>query len=361
MIRTTGGGPARRASDPGPVLSLLLRPGSSRAWTAVAGGRVLLLSAGVIVLGTAPLLRPERHAWVALLLISTGMVGALLVSLVLPWSRLPRVGTVAFPLLVWSALAALGTAGDGLGAPYGGLFVLCFAYTGLTQRASTSLWLVPPALLAYTATMGTWSTSLAIRLLIVTLVWVLLSQVLAEQTARQQALTEALRSVAHTDALTGLANRRDLDLRLAEATADDCLVLCDLDHFKRFNDTLGHAAGDAVLADFGLLLRTSLRRQDYAARYGGEEFTLLLRSTTVAEGRAVLERLHERWAEMAPDITFSSGRATCVPGQLGTTVENADRALYAAKAAGRSCDRSSPDLGTTGEVRARDTSTVPVL
>ncbi len=196
--------------------------------------------------------------------------------------------------------------------------MLCFAYTGLTQPARTSLALVPPAAAAYVAAMGGWSTALGVRLLIVTSVWVLLSQLLAALTSRQQALAEALRTAALTDPLTGLANRRDLQLRLAELAPGDTVALLDLDHFKQLNDTLGHAAGDRVLAEFGLLLRAGLRDSDYSARYGGEEFTVLLPRTPIGQAQAALTRLRARWQVLHPDVTFSAGLVTCPASGAGT-------------------------------------------
>jgi diguanylate cyclase (GGDEF)-like protein len=169
-------------------------------------------------------------------------------------------------------------------------------------------------------------------------IWVLLSQLLRAMTVRNEALTEALRASAHTDPLTGLANRRDLDLQLERAGEGYTLVLCDLDHFKRFNDEHGHLAGDRLLSDFGVLLRAMLREGDLAARYGGEEFALLLPETDPEQARVVLRRLHEKWALLRPDVTFSSGVAAWSSG-VDTTIEAADQALYAAKGAGRNRDR----------------------
>ena len=204
-------------------------------------GQALLLTAGLVVTVTAPLLRPDRHGWLILAAVSTTMTAVLLASRVLPWARLPRQATLVFPIAVWAALATLGLGAE-LGAPYGGLFVLCAAYTGLTQPAAMNLALVAPAAATYVAAQATWSTTLAIRLLIVAAVWVLLSQLLAAFTARQQTLTAALHAAAHTDVLTGLPNRRDLQARLLTARPGDTVVLLDLDHFKQLNDSLGHAA-----------------------------------------------------------------------------------------------------------------------
>lgn len=335
----------------------LRRLGDGAAWRRVAGralaltlegepvrlGRALLLTAGLVVVVTAPLLRPDGHGWLVLAAVSAVMAGVLLVSLVLPWERLARPACLLFPCAVWGALAGLGSAA-GLGAPYAGLFVLCAAYTGLTQSARTNLMLVPPAACAWAATVTGWSSTLAVRLLIVAAVWVLLSQLLCALTASQRALSAALQVAAHTDALTGLGNRRDLQARLATARPGDTVAVVDLDHFKQLNDTLGHAAGDRVLTEFGMLLGACLRSGDYAARYGGEEFALLLTDTTPAHARSVLTRLRGHWALLQPAVTFSAGFTACGwHDNPDAALRAADQALYAAKGAGRDCDRCTSD------------------
>jgi diguanylate cyclase (GGDEF)-like protein len=121
------------------------------------------------------------------------------------------------------------------------------------------------------------------------------------------------------------------------------LIICDLDHFKRLNDSLGHAAGDRVLAEFGLVVRSCLREKDYAARYGGEEFALLLPTTSQAQAALTLLRLRQCWTVLQPAVTFSSGVATFRHSDTAEeTLAAADRALYAAKDGGRNCDYS-PD------------------
>jgi diguanylate cyclase (GGDEF)-like protein len=173
-------------------------------------------------------------------------------------------------------------------------------------------------------------------------VWLILGELLAALIVRQRALTDEMRVLAHIDTLTKLGNRRDLDLRLAEAVAGDTLVLCDLDHFKQLNDTLGHAAGDSVLTEFGLVIRATLRQFDYAARYGGEEFALLLPGTSASQAATLLDRLRLRWHILHPEVTFSAGLATYRDGASGAaTLAEADRAMYAAKDAGRNRDHCS--------------------
>jgi two-component system, cell cycle response regulator len=171
----------------------------------------------------------------------------------------------------------------------------------------------------------------------------------------QQQLTEAreaLREQAIRDSLTGLFNRRYLEealareLRRAErGNLPLSLLMMDLDHFKDFNDLHGHAAGDAVLKELGMLLQQHTRREDVACRFGGEEFVLILpgASSEVAARRSEQIRQAVRLATVASEgkrlesLTVSVGIA-CFP-EHGTGAETllaaADQALYRAKREGR--------------------------
>jgi diguanylate cyclase (GGDEF)-like protein len=146
---------------------------------------------------------------------------------------------------------------------------------------------------------------------------------------------ENLTDEAHTDALTGLPNRRAWDSRLAQALADNkplAAVILDLDHFKHFNDTYGHPAGDALLQEAGAAWRAVIRDADFLARLGGEEFGVLI----FAERRAT-ERTVDRIRGQVPGgETCSAGIAFREPGETAQElVARADRALYEAKAGGR--------------------------
>ena len=166
---------------------------------------------------------------------------------------------------------------------------------------------------------------------------------------------QKLNEMVELDALTGLVNRRGLDRMLhAEISAARregkplTLMLCDLDHFKRFNDTYGHIQGDECLRQVGRLLReVCVRPRDIAARYGGEEFALVLpntpRSGSMTFARALgqmLKFLKIRPAGSDEEIllTLSGGITTCIPDE-NTSAESmlmrADEALYAAKSQGR--------------------------
>lgn len=169
------------------------------------------------------------------------------------------------------------------------------------------------------------------------------------------------------DALTGLRNRAYFDRRLREELAaaarygrEVSLVILDVDHFKRINDTHGHPFGDTVLENVGSLLNASLRETDVPCRYGGEEFVLILPDTPGANAADVAERLRARLAEMtlrpndpAFRVTASFGvaasawfAATPTPAALITA---ADDALYQAKHGGRNrvvvADRGAPLRG----------------
>jgi len=163
---------------------------------------------------------------------------------------------------------------------------------------------------------------------------------LAEQNVR-------LAELAAVDDLTGTKNRRrfreDLDLLVAQAMRLGMplsLIMLDIDHFKNYNDSYGHPAGDAILKRVGMTLRSMVRSHDVVARYGGEEFVVLLPTTNVDAALEVAERLRLAVAS-APQIehavTASFGVATLGPGTptASLLVEHADQALYKSKQAGR--------------------------
>jgi diguanylate cyclase (GGDEF)-like protein len=165
------------------------------------------------------------------------------------------------------------------------------------------------------------------------------------------ALVESDRAHRHrssVDPLTGLFNRNALELRLAELdgsagsepVASHALLLCDLDHFKRVNDRLGHAAGDSVLQEVAQTMRASLRAGDSIYRIGGEEILVVLPGATRENAVEVAERLRLAVRDLRPagaTMTVSIGVAVSRPGRLDTDdlVNRADEALYTAKACGR--------------------------
>ncbi len=309
-------------------------------------GRVLLAVTVGLTAVAVPMLDPAPDDLVRASGVCAGVLGVLGLSFVVAWERLSPRATLVFPTAVSFALVFLSNSAAPAYAPLAGLLSLSFAYIGLTQPPRTTYAMLPIAGAAFVFINGGWSTAIGIRLFIGACVWTLLGELLSRFTAQQKALSDQLVAAAHTDVLTGVANRRDLDMRLSAAVAGDTIALCDLDHFKVLNDTEGHHVGDQVLADFGGMLRATLRGSDYCARYGGEEFVLILPATTAAEAAATLARLHANWHVLRPGLTFSAGVATCAAQRSYTeTLDAADRALYAAKSDGRNCDRTEGAAG----------------
>ncbi len=174
-----------------------------------------------------------------------------------------------------------------------------------------------------------------------------------------QRLVVQLRHVSQRDALTGLFNRRAVDIevqrqweRFQRHHRPFAVLLVDIDHFKRINDTRGHAAGDEVLAQVAALLESHARSTDAVGRIGGEEFVVLLPDVDAAEALRSAERLRvlveerELRARGEPlTVTVSVGIALARPGDphAEAMIARADEALYRAKAEGRNRVVAAPD------------------
>jgi diguanylate cyclase (GGDEF)-like protein len=183
----------------------------------------------------------------------------------------------------------------------------------------------------------------------------LLIQNLLLRRRRQRAQKFAL-----TDPLTRLFNRRMGILALEQAMARTdrdqrplTVLMCDLDHFKRLNDTLGHLQGDAALQATADVLRYSVRRSDTVCRFGGEEFLVVLPETTPDEATVLATRMftavHARGEELGLPITVSIGLTSHRPGDtVESLLYRADRALYASKGHGR--NRFSADIDGLDDV-----------
>jgi diguanylate cyclase len=199
--------------------------------------------------------------------------------------------------------------------------------------------------------------------------------------SRQQVKTlqtdlQSARTASLTDQLTLLNNRKYFDeamdrmLAQAKETGESfSLVMTDIDHFKRFNDTFGHQTGDQVLRLVAMSLKENVKGQDVAARYGGEEFAIILPSTmlrsaiTVADHirRAVMGRelVKKSTGEQIGRITISLGVATYKVGDTAASIiERADKCLYAAKRNGRNRVICETDPEMAGELDTAESQKV---
>ncbi len=192
--------------------------------------------------------------------------------------------------------------------------------------------------------------SVATGVLCIGILW--LTLLLGRELRRRHDAEQGLATLAATDSLTGLANRRRLDqvLRQEWARAQRnrkplAVLMVDVDHFKAFNQRHGHAGGDHVLREVATTLELCIRRPaDLAARYGGEEFQVVLPETELAGARLLAERIRASVEAMPPfgdderSVTVSVGIGLHVPGNaqdLSALLADADEALYRAKANGR--------------------------
>jgi diguanylate cyclase len=186
-----------------------------------------------------------------------------------------------------------------------------------------------------------------------------------EEIEQLQQNLEAVRTESMTDPLTTLSNRKFFDQSLAKVMAEArlkeeplSLLMCDIDHFKSFNDRYGHLTGDHVLRLVAIAVKQNVKGQDIAARYGGEEFVVALPNTalqsaiTVAEHvrRAVMskELVKRSTGEKLGRVTISIGSAVLHPNDTAQTlIDRADKCLYAAKRNGRNrvmCE-TDPEAG----------------
>jgi len=174
---------------------------------------------------------------------------------------------------------------------------------------------------------------------------------------KAEELAESLLAISTLDGLTGIPNRRHFDSILAKewnrasrSGTPISLIMCDIDHFKPYNDHYGHQKGDNCLIRVATLLQEHARRDgDMAARYGGEEFVVILPATNLENAREIAEQMRlaienlsipHRYSETDNIVTASFGVATITPKreqQSRMLVSKADKALYSAKKAGRNC------------------------
>ncbi len=181
---------------------------------------------------------------------------------------------------------------------------------------------------------------------------------------------ETVRRESLTDPLTGIANRKAFDTELQKsierATQFNeplCLVMCDIDHFKAFNDTWGHQTGDQVLRLVANCISENVKGRDTAARFGGEEFAVILPQTSLSDAVKLADQIRlkveskklvkKSTGDILGAITVSAGVAVFAPGEPGLQfIERADAGLYAAKNNGRNRVVSEADPQFTAATAA---------
>ncbi len=313
--------------------------------------RVLLAA---LCAGGALLLPHLRRNWQETLVYAVPVLGMMVVTEILGQYGTPRYAdrymmaavVVVAALVVTQPLSFKGAIG------------VCAADTLLFPLA---LWLVPGALtLADNLDMPIFNAGVMAVVVImaqrneIARRLAFLTSLRHELTAVEMSMLNAeLLRLSSTDMLTGLANRRQFEFELSRfwtdrRRADLAVALVDVDYFKSFNDSAGHAAGDACLRNVAMAIAGAMRQGvDQAARYGGEEFAVLLPGVTPAELYGLGERLRRAVEDLSlphpgqqnRPVTISVGLAWRAPGsrtgEPDTLLRDADRALYAAKNAGR--------------------------
>jgi diguanylate cyclase len=182
-----------------------------------------------------------------------------------------------------------------------------------------------------------------------------------DEIAKLRREIETIRNESLTDALTSLGNRKFLNAALEKSIAQAhqakeplTLLLADIDHFKKINDTYGHVVGDRVLQFVAKTLKSNLPGPEIAARYGGEEFAIVLPKTSIEAAAGIADRLRQAvmkgelvkqtTGEKRSALTISIGVAALHEGASAQSlIEAADVCLYAAKRSGRNCVVSEND------------------
>lgn len=332
-------------------------------WLNTVGATLLIIA---IALGLTPFFN-------AAVTIIYGTVGTLMFYFLLRsgWSSRFHDPTLAFPMLLFalsSVVVCYGTVDIARGA---GLQLMCLILAFEMDRVKSRrlLWasLFTILLLASTSTLriifDSENTPIDVEIYNLVMAAVLLPVAIVvgseigrvhELQIRQHAqLGEALQqlnTLSNQDALTGLANRRQMQLWLEEElqrksrTGEDyCVAMLDIDWFKSINDKHGHAAGDLVLQMFARIIRSHLHPSDRLARWGGEEFLLLFPSSQLGRAYQMLRHIHQavttfNWAEHVPSLTlsFSAGLGRARADEsIEALLMRADDALYRAKELGR--------------------------
>lgn len=190
-----------------------------------------------------------------------------------------------------------------------GTITITFAYIGLTCPRWRSLVYVPLGVAAFIVGGAKVLPAASTTVVLAAVMWVVVAEVPAWLISQLEEQSALLRKIAHTDALTQLLDRSTLAPQLSAHASGSAVVLIDLDNFKRYNDTHGHAAGDELLVAFADALRWSVGDAGTAFRIGGDEFVVLLVGAQRAKAEQVLDRLRDRWTRDGEPVGFSAGIA----------------------------------------------------
>ena len=322
------------------------RPNSLRPFAREGILERVIPFAGLALLAFALVPLPPDNSRPLSLAFAVSLTVAILASVVfVPWDRLPPFAQTLPPLAYVPVVALLRDAEGGGASGYAPLVLLPVIWLALYsgKRALeaaiflTALSLTTPILVAGAPL---YPPSEWRRVILLTAVAAIVGVTVQRLVRRQEELSDHLEQLALADSLTGLPNRRAWDARLPaeilRAERDGsrlCIALLDLDHFKRFNDELGHPAGDRLLEACAHSWRDELRAVDMIARHGGEEFAVLLQTCSIEDALEAAGRLR---AATPVGQTCSVGVAEWFPGEdAASLVLRADTALYNAKASGR--------------------------
>jgi diguanylate cyclase (GGDEF)-like protein len=312
-------------------------------WVGVA----MFVLGSATLLATLPMPDPNTSDHPAIIVIAVlSIIGAVFVGLLRPGRRWVSRIAVVYGILLVSALMAVTRPIEA--TPFFYLWPMVFSAYFCSRRevaADLALMWVTLGLALFIWSHDPMKLGMFIATGLSVTLTTLVVKLLADHVS--MVISQLVRA-ADTDYLTGLRNRRAFDLefrrqcdRALRSDVPLALAMFDLDHFKQINDRHGHAAGDRVLCDFGSLLQRELRGGDTLARVGGEEFAVVLFGGGLDDGIAFAERigseLSRRSGSEGPALSASAGVAELTAEQR--TPESlllvADRALYAAKAAGR--------------------------
>jgi diguanylate cyclase (GGDEF)-like protein len=289
---------------------------------------------------------PLRVALLSLAIFTAYAVGAIV------FRYADEVSTNLLPGLLFLATVLIGASiyASGIaGGVYGTLFFWVAVFAGLffTPRMAAAHigWVIAVngVLLTQVANPAGFSTRWLLSAIAISVVAAVTNWIAADRNridAERQELLSAVNEMAHTDALTGLPNRRAWDAKVALALdrarsrmAPVCIALIDIDNLKVVNDRKGHAAGDLMLQAAAEHWKPLLRQGDYVARYGGDEFALLLNDCGLNAAQVIIERLRES----APAGQSCSAGVAAWNGEetAAELVSRADEGLYEAKSGGR--------------------------